>query len=59
MSLVSLQYMLKYAKEKCLYSNANTWAKTSYVTRDVIIDQLGSVFICGCYHFLLFAVTSY
>ena len=46
MNLVNLQYMLKYVREKSLYSNANAWAKTSFVTHDAIMDQLGSVFIC-------------
>ena len=30
MSLINLQYMLKYAREKKLYSNANIMAELSY-----------------------------
>ena len=58
MSLVNLQYILKYAREKNVYSIANTYAKPSYVTHDAILGQLDNGFICGCYHFLLFTVTS-
>ena len=51
--------MLKYAREKNLYSNANFKARTSYRTNGAIMGQLGKVFICSYYHFFLFVVTSY
>ena len=51
--------MLKYAREKNLYSNANIKGRTSYRTNDAIMGQLGKVFMCSYYHFFLFVVTSY